>query len=247
MIRALRGAISSAGSLDTGPVFGIFGLPTRIHPLFWILILVLGWSSRAPHGPAALAIWVAVAAVSVWLHELGHALVARRWGVVFAIHLHGTGGLTRWRPLGASDWRKRAAVTAGGPAVGMFCTALAWPLMGLWTSPKMSMAIHDFVYVNAAWTLFNLLPVEPLDGGQILRQLLERSRGVTRDGIMAKVGVAAAAAAFLGLLLAEQTWATVPLVFCGLYNVERLQEHRAATTHTSWERAADTDEQRDRY
>jgi stage IV sporulation protein FB len=246
MIRSLRAAIASTGSTEGGWRIALLGLPTRIHAMFWVTILVLGWPSHAPHGPASIALWMLVATLSIWLHELGHAMLARQRGVVFAIHLHATGGSTEWRPLGTLRWHWRAAVIAGGPLAGAACVLVAWPLTHLTLSPRLALAAHDLLWLNGAWTAFNLLPMEPLDGGQLLRAILER-RGQSREGLIAAVGVAIAAVAFMALLLAEHGYAAVTVVFFGVYNLERLQAHRDTNRRTGWSRLSDEERVRDRY
>ena len=104
MIRRFRQGLARFGLADQGPLFPVLGFAVRVHPTFWIGAVVLG-SQRAT-SVMDLASWVLVVFVSVLAHELGHALVAARWGVVYRITLHGAGGQTNWRPLGQDDCRE---------------------------------------------------------------------------------------------------------------------------------------------
>jgi stage IV sporulation protein FB len=247
MIRGLRSAFASLGDIESGPVFGIAGLPVRVHLTFWLLLGVLGWQSHAALGFSAIGVWIAVAAASVLLHELGHATMARRWGVVQGIHLHGVGGHTKWRLLTAPRWWKKALVIAGGPAAGALLAAMAWPLVNVPASPLLRLAVGDLFYVNTAWTVFNLLPIEPLDGGQLFRTLVERGEGVKRDVAVAAVGTVASIAGVLLAIGAAQVLAILPIVFAGLYNLERLLWKSEQNRHTRWDRPAADDSVRDRY
>ena len=71
--------------------FMLLGIPIRIHWMFWLMALFLGYNSR---GPKELLVWVAALLVSILVHELGHAAVMRLYGLQPSITLYGMGGLT---------------------------------------------------------------------------------------------------------------------------------------------------------
>ena len=71
--------------------FILFGFPIRVSPLFWLIAILLGSSSG---DPLQILIWVLVVFVSIVVHELGHALAFRRYGLASQIILHFSGGLT---------------------------------------------------------------------------------------------------------------------------------------------------------
>ncbi len=162
--------------------FRLWGFPVVIHPMAW---LVLGFIllSRASGGPGALFRGLIVAAAlfgSVLVHEMGHALVARgfRLGPV-SILLHGFGGLTTHRRSPSAG--RSMAVTAAGPGAGLLLGGLALVLyvpfvmsgMGEGASATSPLGLLDYslyilIWINIFWSLFNLLPMAPLDGGQLL-------------------------------------------------------------------------------
>ncbi len=162
--------------------FRLLGFPVVIHPMAW---LVLGFIllSRASGGPGALlrgAIVVAVLFGSILVHELGHALVARgfRLGPV-SILLHGFGGLTTHRR--SSSAGRSMLITAAGPGAGLLLGGLSLvlylPLVfggltdGVTSSSPIGLLAYTLdilVWINVFWSLFNLLPMAPLDGGQLL-------------------------------------------------------------------------------
>jgi Zn-dependent protease len=198
-------------------------------------------------GLSALLVWMAVGTLSIVGHELGHALAARRWGVVLDIRLVPFGGVTSWRLLGARCWWKEAIVVAAGPAMGLIAAVAAWPFVDRPAPFLVGLAMRDVFYTNALWTGFNLLPVEPLDGGRLLRTFLERSTAVPRDRTVAWAGVVTAGLAFALLAVLEQTWSILPVALCGIYNLERLTRHREESSRTTWGRPSDDDRSRDRY
>lgn len=149
---------------------------------------------------------------SVVLHELGHAVVARRLGVPIAgIELHFFGGVAKMAgpPRSARD---EILIAAAGPAVsvvlGGAATALAW-VTG-------STILSILGYVNLLLGGFNLLPALPMDGGRILRAALSRRYGRLKatltavkisHGAALAIGIAAAAFGMWHLiLLAAVLW-----------------------------------------
>lgn len=104
--------------------------------------------------------------ITIILHELGHALVARGSGAyVEGIVLQGFGGVTQWS--GYLSAGRKALVSVAGPAVNLLTAA---PLFTDWTieSPLLLSLMHWSLVLG----IFNLLPVLPLDGGHILENLL---------------------------------------------------------------------------
>ncbi len=139
-----------------------------------------------------LLVWVAVVFVSILVHELGHAFLARAYGCRPSIALFAMGGLTQWRePLGHL---RLVVVSLAGPLAGFALGALV--LIGSGALPEdapwlAKLAVRDLLWVNFGWGLLNLLPVLPLDGGQVLRSLLHaaRSREDERLPLLISVGV----------------------------------------------------------
>ena len=155
--------------------FTIFGIPIHIRFSFWIVaaiifpfqLSVLGRPETWPF----LAAWLVVVAVSVIAHELGHAVVARRFGAEVDMTLYALGGFTRWattRPM--SPWR-RVLVAAAGSSVGFVLGGIVFLALrsgGVPTAPRvLNFALESFWQVNVLWGVLNWLPIRPLDGGHI--------------------------------------------------------------------------------
>ena len=123
----------------------------------------------------------AVLVFSMWfglilLHELGHCVVARRFGIrVIDITLWPLGGMARMSEIPESS-RVEGWIAIAGPAVNFALVVLALPFWG-WAAvarPEWSGAVEMFVLVNLMMGGFNLLPVFPADGGRLLRAWLGR-------------------------------------------------------------------------
>src|SRR5262249_20643518 len=147
---------------------------------FWIGALILG-SSTMKLGPQFLAIWVAVVFVSILVHELGHAVAFRYFGSDADIVLYAFGGLAI-PTMGISGRWRRIIVSLAGPFAGFALFGIIYGSNALlhWGDVMKGpvrntlelICLYDFlVFVNLYWGIFNLLPVFPLDGGQVCREL----------------------------------------------------------------------------
>jgi Zn-dependent protease len=176
--------------------FRLLGIPVRISPWFWLAGLLLGARSS---GPVSLLLWVAALLASILVHELGHAVVIRSFGFRPWITLYGFGGLTSYDPRPVyrspeSETWGRVAISLAGPVAGLLLAALLWlglvaaghrpdivfgPPLHLtpWVRlPNLRLAefLNYIFFISVAWGLVNLLPVYPLDGGQIAREIALR-------------------------------------------------------------------------
>ena len=117
--------------------FRVLGFPVRVHPMFWLMTLIFGLSGGGEKtAPGELLAWVGVVFVSILVHELGHALVQRRYGGHPWITLHGMGGLASCqdcdrRPL------PQILISLAGPLAGF---ALATVVLGaLWVGGRLTL------------------------------------------------------------------------------------------------------------
>ncbi|MBA4188681.1 MAG: hypothetical protein C0467_11840 [Planctomycetaceae bacterium] len=184
--------------------FRLLGFRVRIHPLFWLGTVLLG-ANTLNAGLEYLAIWVAVVLISITVHELGHAIAFRRFGSDSHIVLWMFGGLAV--PYSRVAGRnQRILVSLAGPFAGFLLCGLVYGsnyAIG-WGSIRNGAPVAWFytalVLVNLYWGILNLLPVYPLDGGQVSRELCEgkwrnRGRGVIVS-LKISIGVAIAVAVY---------------------------------------------------
>jgi Zn-dependent protease len=172
----------------------VFGFPIRLNLSFLLLLgFVLIWMGGLPGVAVAL-----LAFGSVLLHELGHALMARRLNVgVSSIDLHFFGGAAQMtdQPRSPND---EIAIAAAGPAVSFALAGLGHGLGWLTGLPLLSW----LGTINLVIGAFNLLPAFPSDGGRILA----RRRGlVSATDLAVKVGrVVCVALGVVGLFYSFQ-------------------------------------------
>jgi Zn-dependent protease len=182
--------------------FRLFGFPVRIHPLFWLGAALLG-ANTLNAGLHFMLVWIAVVLISILVHELGHAFAFRRFGADSHIVLWMFGGLAVPDSGVSGRWR-RILVALAGPFAGFVLCGLVYGSHKLtgWGSPANGAPVA-FMYVvlvivNLYWGVLNLLPVFPLDGGQVSRELCEakwRGRGL-QVALKISIGVAAAVAIY---------------------------------------------------
>lgn len=189
--------------------FRLMGIPVRVHPLFWLTGALLGLNPT-DGDPKLLMMWVGVVFVSIVVHEMGHALAARSYGWAPWITLHVFGGLASYRPTYETRF-SRLFISVAGPAAQLvfagiiFLAVLAVPglVRGDGGGVAVTAPLFSFLLVvNIVWALFNLLPVIPLDGGQIARELIgfRDPEGGTRKALWLSLFVAGGLAV-LGLAL----------------------------------------------
>jgi membrane-associated protease RseP (regulator of RpoE activity) len=209
--------------------FSIAGTPVTVHPLFWLIALLLGSSGDILLVP----IWVAVIFVSILVHELGHALAFRRYGQRSQIMLHFAGGVTIPEPVHWGSGYANVSLTPNqhifislaGPGAGFLFAALVIAVVTLLGGSVMTTRLFGFIplpldaflpfggrvaavlvsmllWVNIFWGLINLVPVYPLDGGHVTRYALLQVDpvGGVRKAIWISV-VAGALLALVGLLV----------------------------------------------
>lgn len=211
------------------PRLRLFGIPVQVELIFFLTVWLVG--PRGADGPARGLVWVALAFAGVLAHELGHALTARAFGLAPRIALHAMGGVTYWsprQPLGA--W-KHVAVSVAGPGVGVALGLAAWvakEAAGLTRDQGLARVIlEDFIWINLGWGLFNLVPMMPLDGGNILAAglggLLGARGRLTARWVSIVVALAAGALALAG-------GAYFLAALCALFIYTNIQGLRAERT-----------------
>ncbi len=216
----LFGKWTAMGYLRVMLRFRLFGFPVEIDWWFWAVAALLGGATSA-HTPEAwmsVGIWVAVVFVSIMVHELGHALAGQKFGASPAIKLHGFGGLT-YLPGRHFSRTESIVVSAAGPLAGfaLLLVFYAVDLLPGRLAPFAQEAVRTGIYINLVWTLFNLLPIQPMDGGQILRELL----GPRRAPVTAVIGGTLAVVLAVWAFRAGLIFTAVMLAVFAYYNFSR--------------------------
>lgn len=209
--------------------FNLAGIPIRVHPLFWLMTILIGGLSR---DLVFIAVWIVAVFISILVHELGHAIAMRIFSQPSRIVLHIMGGLTipeaspfigRWATVSQGPTQE-IIISLAGPGAGFLLAGLVILAVVLWGGtaymtalfgiiplpgaflPAGGRVVNQFIssmlWINVFWGLVNLMPVLPLDGGNVARHIITRIDPV--DGIRKSLWlsvIAGALAAIAGVIL----------------------------------------------
>jgi Zn-dependent protease len=208
-------------------LFRFSGIDVFLH---WSWFLVAFYEINARKGDYSSIGWNVAEYLALFLivtiHEFGHALACRQvGGEANRIVLWPLGGVAYVNPPqrpGATLWS-----IAAGPLVNVVLApiiSLGWYV----TVPDLQTFIHTVFFIDVGLLLFNILPIYPLDGGQILRSLLWFLLGRARSLLVATVLGFVGIAAFIGLAIWTETpWYGVLAVFMLMNCWSGLQHARA--------------------
>lgn len=256
--------------------FNVAGFPVRVSPWFWAVSLLLGLRSFDGE-PVGSLLSVGVVFVSILVHELGHAVMQRRYGGYPRIVLHGFGGLAMCGDCDRSP-RRQILISFAGPLAGFLLAAIAlgvlWSVSGYLTielagstgewrsqldpaierrlipvslfgftvwyvalsSVSMNVLFIMLLWINVVWGLINLLPVYPLDGGQIARELFTL-RGDPQQGIIRSLQLSIATGAVMaavGLLTMGSLLTALLFGFLAYSNYRTLQAYTGRGPGYGW-------------
>lgn len=176
----------------------VVGIPIRLHFTFLLFLLWIGLAGPSRAGGLSV-LYVLAVFTCVVLHELGHSLVAIRYGIPVAdITLYPIGGVARIEKRPTA--RQELWIAVAGPAVNVAIALGLWAVLGFEASGPL---IHSLAHSSAGlrpfaervllanvWLVaFNLIPAFPMDGGRVLRAILALSLPPARaTGIAANIG-----------------------------------------------------------
>lgn len=222
--------------LSTFKIAKPFGIALYVHWSFWILplmVLVTGATASFLTLGTHLGLLFALF-FCVILHEFGHALTARHFGIrTRSITLYPIGGVARMEILSQTAWQE-FWITLMGPMVNVVIAAGLWA--GLFATEQLAPAMLDtwaaeflliLMWLNVGVVAFNLLPAFPMDGGRILRSVLTPALGhLKATRVAADIGaVVAALFGIAGLIYLH----SVMLMVSALFIIYAGQREKAMT------------------
>lgn len=185
----IEGPATASGSRWAFQVGSMLGIPIRIHVTFLLILIWFGMAAAASsrNVPREIAFVLALFAC-VLLHELGHAAMARRFGVrTREIVLYPIGGVARLESI-PGGWAE-LAIALAGPAVNVaLAAACAAALVALHVPQPLQQAmpwqntglVQKLLWANIVLVVFNMIPAFPMDGGRVLRAVLALGLGQHR-------------------------------------------------------------------
>ncbi|MFO0666229.1 MAG: site-2 protease family protein [Polyangiaceae bacterium] len=212
--------------------FRLGSIPVRIHLPFLLGALLVGGTVG---DPLHMVLWLSVVFVSVLVHELGHALVGKAFGLTPAIDLHGLGGTTSWERKDKDLTPGRSIlVSLAGPFAGFLVGGITLLVVFLRGKPPAGIpsdVVQYVLLVNIGWGIFNLLPMLPLDGGNVMAAFFswfskEKAPKVARyASIVVALSVVGLIAFRFGVasLLQQWVWFCLLTAFIVMQNVRGIQ------------------------
>jgi Zn-dependent protease/CBS domain-containing protein len=192
------------------PIGRIFGISIDLDYSWFLIVGLMSWMLAVSYYPVEFPNWstteywlmgcvtAVMLFVSVLIHELGHAVVAKRYGIpVPRITLFLFGGVSQiaTEPTSATSEFWIAII---GPLVSLALAAMFWELgPSLAFSPQLFALVKYLALLNLLLAVFNLIPGFPLDGGRVLRAIVWRITGKQQRATV----IAAATGRFFGFLL----------------------------------------------
>jgi Zn-dependent protease len=193
----------------------IAGTDIKVHVTFLLIVglwALRGYEEGGAGGAFAETLFLLAVFVCILLHEFGHILMARRFGVRTPdVILLPIGGVARLERI-PDEPRQELLIAIAGPAVTLAIVIVLWVLLQLTHQPIMEglspgRPIFLKLFVANVWLLlFNLIPAFPMDGGRVLRALLASRLGLVRGTrIAASLGqMLAVAGGVYGLLVINE-------------------------------------------
>lgn len=218
----VRGRPGSEPGGPTTLAFRVGRIPVRLG--LGLLLTSLAFGLGARHGILAATGWSAGLLVTLFAHEMSHAVAARAWGVPAGVELALFRGSDTTSTAALPPLR-RVLVHVAGPASNLVLAATAFGLAS--ARPSLAGALHPLAWMNVTWGALNLLPILPFDCGKALVALLDALTGGRGERPMRVVSIALAA--ILGAA-AVYVRAPILLLICflvALQNVRALPHARS--------------------
>jgi stage IV sporulation protein FB len=198
----VEGPAAARGSRWAFQIGSMLGIPIRVHATFVLILVYFGMAAAVANRnvPSGIALVLAFFAC-ILLHELGHAAMARRFGIrTREIVLYPIGGVARLESI-PGGWAE-LAIALAGPAVNVDLAAVCSAALYAFDAPLQirptlqghhTGLVQQLLGANILLVVFNMIPAFPMDGGRVFRALLAVGLGQQR---------ATRIAAFIGQVIA---------------------------------------------
>lgn len=159
----------------------VMGIDLYLHPTFLMLLAFIG----AMQGGLESVLLASATFGCVLLHELGHALMARRFGIETEdITLYPIGGMARLKRMPRAPGAE-LLIALAGPTVNVLIVGMLVAALGVLDGSGLGLFLDHLIQINIILAAFNLIPAFPMDGGRVLRALLSGWLGRARATMVA--------------------------------------------------------------
>jgi Zn-dependent protease len=161
----------------------IVGIDFRIHVTFFLLLIFIYVSALSQYGPKSAfmaVLFICAIFACVLIHEIGHSLIARRFGKeAKSITLLPIGGVATMEEMPEKP-QQEIVMSIAGPLINLAIAGILFLFVSQWQGIRvltmypdsLSAFISELISVNIILAVFNLIPAFPMDGGRVLRGIL---------------------------------------------------------------------------
>jgi Zn-dependent protease len=208
--------------------FAIGPFPVRVQ---WIFLIVAVGMGLVYNDPFLILSWVVIVFVSVLAHELGHAMVAESYGMVPSITLHTMGGMMIPLRNKHLTHLQEILLSLAGPFMGLAIGGVVYLLVlfvpGLPIYGYAGSVISQLLFVNIGWSIFNLLPLLPMDGGHVMRSLWQWLRRTNDESMPLKISIGVGILVVLAAASQRQFFAAILIGYLTYNNYLALTNRRS--------------------
>ncbi len=206
--------------------FRLFGIHVSIQPFFWITMAFIGGAFQIGNGRTVFEVVLFIMAgfISILVHEYGHALLIRKYRQPTEIVLQAFGGYAT-HPAGVFSRLQSFLVSLAGPVIQIALGFIAWAVFKYANLPDT--LIKDFFFnltlVSFFWAVLNLIPVFPMDGGQMLAAAL----GPRKQHITFLIGVIIPVLVIIAYFKFSEGGGYLLPIFMGLFAYQNWERYNA--------------------
>lgn len=207
--------------------FTFLNIPVVICPTFWVFLVFFTGIIQDPSIESILI--GGVMFFSLLVHEYGHGLTAVYYGKKPTITLEAFGGRASYSAYGVSK-KQEFIITLNGPLLESMLIILSYGILrsGMFASHYyIQYILYITMYLNIWWCLLNLIPIEPLDGGHLLRYFLEKRFGENGYKISLIIGIASASIAAPIIYFYGGVFFPILLVVLAFQNYQKLSHYNS--------------------
>ncbi len=184
----------------------VFGIPIRTEASFFAMTLFLGMGRNLD--PVFLAEWAIIVFISILVHELGHGLAGCCFGLSPEIRLYAMGGATYFPGGKEIQPFRHIIISLAGPFSGFLFGGITLLLRSIFDPHTVLLRtlFADLLWVNFGWGLFNLLPMLPLDGGNVMKSVEEWITGRKKGNASHIISLMVASCLCIWALMERSIW-----------------------------------------
>ncbi len=205
--------------------FSLFRIPITIQPFFWLTMGIFGFlfmgGQTGSQAILGVALFIIAGGLSVLVHELGHALMIKKYKLPTEIVLTTMGGYATYPP-GILNRKQDFFVTLAGPSIQLILGIIALSLLRYLPNTSILIFFQALAYVSIFWAIFNCVPVFPLDGGKMLAAIL----GPAREKTVYLVGMITSIILIIVFVVIFPGSLFIPIFF-GLFAFENWQRYNS--------------------